>query len=231
MDSIGLDLHKRESQLCVVDPAGGITERRIATSRDRLTAVLGGRPSARILLEASTESEWVAVHLEALGHEVIVADPNFAPMYATRSRRVKTDKRDARTLADALRLGAYRSAHRVSPDRRHIRAELAVRDALIRSRTRLINVAKALARREGLRVPSSASKRVVLRIRELAATPALAMELAPLLAVLDPLNVQIAAADERLAALARTDAAVVRLAGDRARRRSCHGECRGGDRR
>jgi transposase len=38
----------------------------------------------------------VARCLEALGHEVIVADPNFAPMYATRTRKVKTDRRDAR---------------------------------------------------------------------------------------------------------------------------------------
>ena len=36
----------------------------------RFTAVSGGRPPARILLEASTESEWVARHLESLGHEV-----------------------------------------------------------------------------------------------------------------------------------------------------------------
>jgi hypothetical protein len=43
----------------------------------------------------------MAQALEALGNEVIVADPNFAPMYATRSRRVKTDRRDARALADA----------------------------------------------------------------------------------------------------------------------------------
>jgi len=49
--------------------------------------VFGERPSARILLEASTEREWVARHLESLGHEVIVADPNYAPMYALRSRR------------------------------------------------------------------------------------------------------------------------------------------------
>jgi transposase len=52
--------------------------------------VLGKRPKARVLIEASTESEWVARYLEELGHEVIVADPNFAPMYATRSKRVKT---------------------------------------------------------------------------------------------------------------------------------------------
>ena len=98
MTAIGLDLHKRESQLCIARDAGAIQERRIVTSRDRFTAVLGGLDPARILLEASTESEWVARHLESLGQEVIVADPNFAPMYGARYRHVKTDRRDAYTL-------------------------------------------------------------------------------------------------------------------------------------
>src|SRR6185437_4475286 len=87
MDTISIDLHKRESQLCIGHDDGTVEERRIATTRERFTAALGERPRARILLEASTESEWVARHLESLGHDVIVADPNFAPMYATRSRR------------------------------------------------------------------------------------------------------------------------------------------------
>lgn len=39
--------------------------------------------------------------MEADGHTVIVADPNVAPLCATRSRRVKTDRRDARTLCEA----------------------------------------------------------------------------------------------------------------------------------
>ena len=60
MDIVGLDLHKRESQLASTAPDGTITDRRIVTSRDRLTAVFGDRPRARILLEASTENEWVA---------------------------------------------------------------------------------------------------------------------------------------------------------------------------
>jgi transposase len=62
MDTIGLDLHKRESQLCISCDDGTVEDRRIATSRERFTAVLGGRPRARILLDASTESEWVARH-------------------------------------------------------------------------------------------------------------------------------------------------------------------------
>src|SRR5450759_2757599 len=72
MDIVGLDLHKRESQLASTAPDGTITDRRIVTNRDRLTAVFGDRPRAHILLEASTESERVARPLEALGHEVIV---------------------------------------------------------------------------------------------------------------------------------------------------------------
>jgi transposase len=87
---------------------GELIEQRIRTEPERFAAVFGPRPRARILLEASTDSEWVARCLEGLGHEVIVADPNFAPMDATRTRKVKTDRRDARALRDACLLGAYR---------------------------------------------------------------------------------------------------------------------------
>ncbi len=211
MDTIGLDLHKRESQLCIAHADGTITERRIVTSRERFTAVLGGQSRAQVLLEAGTESEWVARHLEALGHAVIVADPNFAPMYATRSRRVKTDRRDARTLMEACRLGAYRPAHRLSEPRRHVRAELAVRDALVRTRTRYVALAKALVRRDGLRVPSGEPHRVPVHLRTLPLSPTLGAEVAPLVTLFTPLNEAIAAADARLAALEATDPIVALL--------------------
>jgi transposase len=212
MDTIGLDLHKRESQLCIGHDNGTVEERRLVTSRERFTAVLGARPRAKILLEASTESDWVARHLESLGHEVIVADPNFAPMYATRSRRTKTDRRDARTLMEACRLGAYRLAHRVSAARRHVRAELAVRDALVRTRTRYIAVAKTLVRRDGLRVAASDSHLVAKRIAALDLSDTLSAELFPLFEILAPINEQIAAADRRLAALVAADPAMTLLA-------------------
>jgi transposase len=63
--------------------------------------VLGPLPPATVLLEASTESEWVVRHLEALGNTAIVTDSSYVPTCATRARRMKTDRRDARTLADA----------------------------------------------------------------------------------------------------------------------------------
>ncbi len=94
MEYGAIDLHKKESQIRIVGESGEVLDRRVATTPERFTALFWGRPPMRILVEASTESKWVAQHLETLGHEVIVADPTFAPMYSERSRRVKTDRRD-----------------------------------------------------------------------------------------------------------------------------------------
>jgi transposase len=154
MDHIGIDVHKGESQIYILAEDGEIIERRIRTEPARFAAVLGARPRARMLIEASTDSEWVARCLEVLGHEVMIADPNFAPMYATRSRKVKTDRRDARALAEACLLGAYRPAHRLSAPQRHVRGRLGVRDALVHTRTRYISVLRALLRQYGYHVSS-----------------------------------------------------------------------------
>jgi transposase len=210
---IGMDVHKQETQVCIEDAAGTVVlEQRLRTTRERFTAVFGGRPRARILLEAATESEWVAQHLEGLGHEVIVADPNFAAMYATRSRRVKTDRRDARTLADACRLGAYHPAHRASAAQREVRAELAVREALVRTRTRYLSVIRALLRREGIRVPSGSAAAFARRLTQVEVPPALQRAITPVVELLTPLNAAIAAADAGMARRVAADPVARRLA-------------------
>ena len=113
---------------------------------------------------------------------------------------------------EACRLGAYRRAHRLSAARRHVRAELAVREALVRTRTRYIAVAKALVRRDGLRVAASESHLVAQRIATLELSDSLSAELLPLFAVLAPINEQIAAADRRIIALVTADATMQLLA-------------------
>jgi transposase len=206
MYTIGIDLHKRESQLCIQTGDGVFVERRIATTRERFTAVLAPYAPARVLLEAATESEWVARHLEADGHTVIVADPNFAPMYATRSRRVKTDKRDARTLCEACARGTYQSTHRLSEAQRHVRAELTVRETLVRTRTRCVAVIKAAVRREGLRLSVGTPEHTARKVAVLPLSDATRVEVAPLLALIAMCNTQIDAADDRLTLLAATSA-------------------------
>lgn len=211
MDFIGFDLGKVASQLCIITQDGELLEHRIKTEREHLAKLLGKRPQARILIEAGTESEWVARYLEELGHEVIVADPNFAPMYATRSRKVKTDKRDARTLAEACRLGAYRSSPRTSDKQRHIRAKLAVREALVRTRSKYISLIRSLLRRDGLRVASGDVSSFARRLELLQLSTELRDEVAPLLTLLASLNEQIKRADDCLAQIVKDDAVVRRL--------------------
>src|SRR5258707_1197116 len=135
MEYGAIDLHTKRSQIRIVDAAGGVVvERKIDTTRTDLTQVFAARSPLRILLESSTESEWVAQHLERMGHEVIVADPNYAAMYGSRSRKVKTDKRDVAALGEANRTGVYRRAHRVSSAALRLRQTLRVRRDLVQLR-------------------------------------------------------------------------------------------------
>jgi transposase len=211
MDFVGIDLHKTSSQICALSEGGELIERRIKSTREAFEEVFADRPPARILVEASTESEWVACHLERLGHEVIVADPNFAPMYATRDKKIKTDKRDARALCEACRLGAYRPAHRTSERQRRIRAQLLVRSTLVRTRSKYISLVGALARREGCRIATGGSNNFAARV-EAAGLPAhVTAAIAPLIESLKMLNRQINEADAELEKIVREDEVVRRL--------------------
>lgn len=62
LDYIGIDVHKLNSQVCILTTDGELLERRIKTDRVSLEKMFAGRTAARILIEASTESEWVGWH-------------------------------------------------------------------------------------------------------------------------------------------------------------------------
>lgn len=211
MEYVGMDVHKNESQISALTEHGEIRDLRILTRRDRLAAEFGSRARARILIEASTESEWVARCLEDLGHEVIVADPNYAPMYATRSKRVKTDRRDAQALMEACRVGAYRAAHRTSDIQRRVRALLAVRENLVRCRARQIHLIRSLVRREGQRVRSGAVSTFVARLAATEQPDWLRRTTAPLGAVLEGIQRQIEVCDRAILEVVAGDSVVQRL--------------------
>lgn len=212
MEYIGIDVHKTSSQVCIFQGADKYRELRINSAREKFAKHFEGRAKARIVIEASTESEWVAQCLEGFGHEVIVADPNFAPMYATRSRRIKTDRRDARALCDACRLGAYRAAHRPPAHRRHERAQLRVRQALISTRSKYISLIGALVRREGFRLLPGSAERFTARLWKVHLPRHLEDEMEPLVAALNIIDEQIKLADQRLADEVKANPVVKRLA-------------------
>ena len=61
MDHVGIDVHKRESQLCMLNPEGEVTEVRISTTRERFRAVLGDQPRAKVLIESSVPGAFLTV--------------------------------------------------------------------------------------------------------------------------------------------------------------------------
>ena len=193
MEYGAIDLHSKRSQIRIVTADGAVVlERTVETTRAALSGVVGGRARMRILVESSTESEWVAQHLESLGHEVVVADPNFTAMYASRSRRVKTDGRDVAALAEANRTSVFRRAHRVSVDAQRLRQTMRVRAHVVRMRSQTISLVRSLVRREGVRLPTGAAETILTRLAGVALPAALDAILAPLRAVLTQLNAQIA---------------------------------------
>ena len=165
MEYGAIDLHKKESQVRIVTEGGEVVDRRIATTRDRFTAVFEGRrPNA---------NSAGSVHGERVGRTA-PRDPrprgdcgrseHSRPMYSERSRRIKTDRRDVAALADACHRGCYRAAHRRSAAQRTVRAQLNVRRALTDSRTRVIALVRAITRGAGLRIRSGSTESFLVRM-------------------------------------------------------------------
>ena len=207
-----IDLHTRYSQIRIVNATGAVLcDRRVLTTRERLVAAFAGYGPIRVLLETGTESEWVAQALEEAGYEVIVADPNFAPMYGELRRKVKTDRRDVAALAEANRRGWYRPAYRTSAPQRAIRQVLRARRQLVSMRSGTISVIRALLRQEGYQLPGGAAERFPDRVGRLTLPPALALTLTPLVETVAALTAQIATIEARLQGVAAGDPVVTRL--------------------
>lgn len=211
MEYGAIDLHKKESQVRIITESGEVIDRRIPTTRPKLASLFWGRGRTRILLEASTESEWVAQYLETLGHEVIVADPNYTPMYGHRTRRIKTDQRDVAALTEACQQGFYRPAHRRSARQRDVHMLLNVRGEFVQARTRAIALARAITRAEGLRVPGCSAETFSTRLGAFELPGIIRERLAPLRTVLDLLDDEVEHADAEVGRVVADDPVCQRL--------------------
>jgi len=207
-----IDLHMRSSQIRIIDDAGAVVrDHGVPTTRERLTDAFANQGPMRILLETGTESEWVAQALEAAGHEVVVADPNYAPMYGELTRRIKTDRRDVAALAEANRRGWYRRAHRSSPAQRETKQILRSRRFLVQARSGAVSLLRSLLRQSGYRLGTGSCDTVPTRVARLSLPAELAETLAPLCRQIATFTTEIHAIDARLQTRTASDAIVARL--------------------
>jgi transposase len=207
-----IDLHTRASEIRVIDAEGRVLrERRVPTSAAEVIAAFRDLGAIRILFESSTESEWVAEALEGAGYEVIVADPNYLPMYADRQRKIKTDRRDVAALAEANRRGWYRLAYRRSAAQRRMQQRLGARRLLVSARTQMISGVRAVVRQCGRRLGGGASADVSQRLARLTLPAGVAELLAPVARLVTTLTQEIGVLDAQCAEATADDPVVKRL--------------------
>ena len=125
---VGVDVSLELSSLCVLDATGKpIREAKVASEPDALVAFLRklGLSIARVGLEAGPLSQWLYDGLHEAGFDVVLLETRHVKA-ALSAMAVKTDRRDARGIAQLLRMGWYRPVHRKSMPSQEVRASPSV---------------------------------------------------------------------------------------------------------
>ena len=151
--TIGLDLGDKYSTLHVLSSEGELLdEGRVRTTQEALKARFSGFPQSRVAIEVGTHSPWVSRLLAECGHEVLVANPRRLRLIYENDR--KDDKVDAEYLARIARLDPKLLApieHRTLQTQKHL-TMIRARDALVRARSRLINLVRSSVKSVGGRL-------------------------------------------------------------------------------
>ena len=152
---VGLDLGDKYSYIAILDKEGElIEETRLPTTKTSFHQRFSVLPPCRVAMEVGSHSRWASHLLNDLGHDVLVA--NARKLRAIYHNPRKDDRADAETLARLARLDPELLSpiyHR-SPQAQADLAVLRSRDALIRSRTLLVNHARSIVKSSGDRLPS-----------------------------------------------------------------------------
>ncbi len=138
---VGLDVHKRIVEACIIDHAGKVTARHRFDNLDRETLAAFARrhlrKTDRVALEASTNTWTVVEILRPLVAEVVVSNPMQTKAIA--AAKVKTDKVDAKVLAQLLRCDFLPQVWMPDEPTRRLRELCGRRSALVAQRTAVRN--------------------------------------------------------------------------------------------
>ena len=147
---IGIDLHKVFFQACAVSPTGDrLWEGRFPRTPAGVTAMTARcTPHTAVAVEASTPTWHFADSLGDAVGELRIVDPLKTKLKA--GYAAKTDRLDARRLADALRRDSVVGIYYPPPAIRELRELCRARHALVQVRTALINRLRAMLLRQGI---------------------------------------------------------------------------------
>jgi transposase len=213
----GLDVSVKETSVCIVDDTGKIVrEVKVVSEPEMLLGVLKnpGYHFKRIGLEAGPLSQWLFSALAEAGLPVICVETRH--MRAVLTAQInKTDRNDARGIAQMMRVGLYRPVHVKTLRSQKLRMLLTHRKLLQSKAIAIDNDLRGTLRNFGLKVGMVGKMKFEARIKELVENlpdlPDLAELVEPLLVVRRVLREQFVIQHRRLLAIVRGDEVCRRL--------------------
>jgi transposase len=210
----GLDVSVKQTSVCIVDETGRIVrEAKVASEPDALLQVLKNPAYRfkRIGLEAGPLSQWLFSALAEAGLPVICVETRHMRA-ALQAQINKTDRNDARGIAQMMRAGLYKPVHVKTLRSQKLRTLLTHRKLLQGKAIAVENDLRGTLRNFGLKVGMVGTVKFEARIRELVADiPDLASLVEPLLVVRRVLREQLAVLHRRVLAIVKDDAVCRRL--------------------
>jgi transposase len=212
--SAGLDVSVKDTSVCIVDDTGRIVrEVKVASEPSDLLQVLTNPAYhfKRIGLEAGPLSQWLFSTLAEAGLPVICVETRHIRA-VLKAQINKTDRNDARGMAQMMRAGLYRPVH-VKTLRSQKQRMLLTHRKLLQSKAIAIdNDLRGTLRNFGLKVGMAGAVKFEARIKELVENlPDLAVLVEPLLVVRGVLRQQLGILHRRLLALVKDDEVCRRL--------------------
>ena len=210
----GLDVSLEETAICVVDGTGRIVkEVRAASEPEALIAALRatGLPLERVGLEACSLTAWLHDELRQAGLPAICIETRQANA-TMKTMPNKTDRNNARALAQIMRTGWFRPVHVKSRPCRLWRSLLVARRTVLNEMRSIENVVRAVLREGGVKLGTPARAAFAGRVRELTSDDALLMPLVePLLAILATMGDQLARLTKQVLDITRQEEVCRRL--------------------
>lgn len=204
----GIDVSLESASVCVVDASGRIvSEAKVASEPDVLIRWFGnlGVEVSRIGLEAGPLSQWLYAGMREAALPVELLETRHV-RDAFKAMPVKTDRKDARGIAQLIRLGWFRAVHCKSLPAQELRAVLTARKLVQGKRHDIEMSLRGILRGFGLKVGPTTTRSFEGRIRELVeGHPTLLAVADALLLARATLGEQLGKLQKRLVSLARDD--------------------------
>ena len=149
----GIDLGDKMTAICILrSNKQKLAEMELPTKGPEIRKALKKYRKLTCIVEASPLAEWLSKEVEKLGHHITIVCPRKAKAALSGHSRKKTDKRDARALAELCQTGWYEAVHRKSDEAREMRSFMTARKQLVECSTALASSIRGIVKAHGIKI-------------------------------------------------------------------------------